>query len=165
MIDCRLFCLISFLLFPCVSILYEFPISSSMLNGTFFCEMTWFKWLKCRLSKTNYNNNNISKMTTFLISWILSAVFPKGSGTGCDCSLGGGWMIFHFRVFKSFWFLLIEIHYTFSNSCIVLTCYVYCYYCIWLGFKTLFSCFFAWFLLFSPKGSVTVCDTSFGSFY
>ena len=34
----------------------------------------------------------------------VSSVFPKGSVTGCDSSLGGGWMIFHFRVFKSILF-------------------------------------------------------------
>ena len=31
-------------------------------------------------------------------------------------------------------------------------------------FKTLFSCLFAGFLLFSPKGSLTGCDSLFGSF-
>ena len=51
----------------------------------------------------------------------------------------------------------------FFLSHIVLTCYVYCY-CMWLDFNTLFSCFFAGFLLFSPKGSVTGCDSSLGSF-
>ena len=38
-------------------------------------------------------------------------------------------MIFNFRLFNSILFLLIEIHYTFSISYVVLTCYVY-YYCI-----------------------------------
>ena len=28
---------------------------------------------------------------------VSSTLFPKG----CDSSLGGGWMIFHFRLFKS----------------------------------------------------------------
>ena len=64
-----------------------------------------------------------------LLSLVSSTVFPKGSVTGCDSSLRGGWMVFHFRLFKSICFLLIEIHYTFFNSYIVLTCYVY-YYCI-----------------------------------
>ena len=34
------------------------------------------------------------------LSPVSSTVFPKGSVTGCDSSLGGEWMIFHFRVFK-----------------------------------------------------------------
>ena len=78
-------------------------------------------------------------------------------------------MIFIFNGSSIFWFLLIEFHYVFSISYIVLKWYVY-YYCILLGFTTLFilfyffSCFFAGFLLFSPKGSVTGCDSSLGSF-
>ena len=40
------------------------------------------------------------------LSPISSTVFPKGSVTGCDSSLGGGWMIFHFRVFKSILFFV-----------------------------------------------------------
>ena len=51
----------------------------------------------------------------------------------------------------------------FSISCIVLTCYV-SFYSICLGFNTLLSCFFAGFLLFSPNGSVTGCDSSLGRF-
>ena len=31
------------------------------------------------------------------LSPVSSTVLPKGSVTGCDSSLGGGWMIFHFR--------------------------------------------------------------------
>ena len=62
-----------------------------------------------------------------------------------------------------FCFLLIKFHCTFSISSIVLTCYVY-YYCIRLSFNTLFSCFFAGLRLFFPKGSVTGCDSSLGSF-
>ena len=96
-------------------------------------------------------------------SYVSSTVFPRGSVTGCDSSLGGGWMIFHFRLLSRFCFLLIEFHYAFSISYTVLTCYVY-YCCIWLGFYPLFSCFFAVFLLFSSKGSVTGCDSSLGSF-
>ena len=97
-------------------------------------------------------------------SAVYSTVFSKGSVTGCDSLLGVGWTIFHFRLFKSFCFLLIEYnHIFFSISYIVLTCYVY-YYCVLLGFNTLFSCFFAGFILFSPKGSVTGCDSSLGSF-
>ena len=29
---------------------------------------------------------------------------PMGSVTGCDSSLGGGWMIFNYRLFKSILF-------------------------------------------------------------
>ena len=65
------------------------------------------------------------------LSPVLSTVFLKGPvmGRECDSPLVGGWMIFHFRVLKSIFFLLIEIHYSFSNSYIVLICYEY-YYCI-----------------------------------
>ena len=97
-------------------------------------------------------------------SAVYSTVFPKESVTGCDSSLGGGWMIFHFRLFQvPFVFLLIEFHYFFFISYIVLTRFVY-YYCIWLDFNTLFSYFFPGFLLFSAKGSVTGCDFRLGSF-
>ena len=51
----------------------------------------------------------------------------------------------------------------FPISYIVQTSYVH-HYCSWLGFNTLFSCFLAGFLLFSPKESVTGCDSSLGSF-
>ena len=50
-----------------------------------------------------------------MLSLVSSTVFPKGSVTGCDSSLGGGWMIFHFLLFNPFCFLLIEIHYTFFH--------------------------------------------------
>ena len=40
------------------------------------------------------------------LSPVSSSVFPKGSVTGCDSSLGGGWMIFHFGVFKSILFFV-----------------------------------------------------------
>ena len=33
-------------------------------------------------------------------SLVYSTVFPKGSVTGCDSLLGGGGMIFHFRLFQ-----------------------------------------------------------------
>ena len=35
-------------------------------------------------------------------SSVYSTVFPTGSVTGCDSSLGGGWTIYHFRSFKFF---------------------------------------------------------------
>ena len=57
--------------------------------------------------------------------------FPKGSVTGYDSSLGGGWMIFFLQVDCSspFCFLLIEFHCVFfSISYKGLTCYVYYYY-------------------------------------
>ena len=73
-----------------------------------------------------------------------------------DWSLGRGWMMFYFRLFK-FIFFLIKFHYVFSISYIALT------YCIWSAFNTPLSCFFAGFLLFSPKGSVTGCHSSLDS--
>ena len=66
---------------------------------------------------------------------------------------------FNFRLFKSILVFVNWISLYFFSSFIVLTCYVY-YYCILLGFNTLFSCYFAGFLLFSPKGSVAGCDSS-----
>ena len=51
------------------------------------------------------------------LSPVSSPVVPKGSVTGWDSSLGGGWMIFYYL--SPFRFLLIEIHYTFSISYIV----------------------------------------------
>ena len=62
-----------------------------------------------------------------------------------------GWF-FIFDCSRPFCFLLIEFHYVIFISYIVLTGYVY-YYCILLMFNKPFSCFFAGFLLFSPKGS------------
>ena len=85
--------------------------------------------------------------------------FPRDKSRDVTPRLWEGGWFFIFEYSSPFCFLLIEIHYTFSNSYIVLTCYIY-YYCIWWGFKTLFSCFFAGFLLFSPKGLVTGCDSS-----
>ena len=35
-----------------------------------------------------------------MTSPVTDTVFLKGSVTGCDSSLGGGWMIFRFRLFK-----------------------------------------------------------------
>ena len=75
----------------------------------------------------------------------------------------GGWMIYHFSIVKvHFIFLWIESRYTFSISYIILTWYVYYYYCIWLCFNTLSSCFLAGFLLF--KWLVMECDSALGSF-
>ena len=37
---------------------------------------------------------------------VFFTIFPKGSVTGCDSSLGGGWMIFHFQLFKSILFVI-----------------------------------------------------------
>ena len=93
---------------------------------------------------------------------VCSTVFPQGTSYGM-------WLLawrrvddFSFLIVQiHFVFLLIEFHCAFSISYRVLTCYIY-YYCIWHGFKTLFSCFFALFLLFSPKRSVTRCDSSLG---
>ena len=45
--------------------------------------------------------NSLIKLTTTLSYIEKITVFPKGSVTGCDSSLGGGWIIFHFRLFKS----------------------------------------------------------------
>ena len=46
----------------------------------------------------------VFRLSSDNLSPVSSTVFPKGSVTGCDSSLGGGWMIFHFRVFNSFLF-------------------------------------------------------------
>ena len=75
-----------------------------------------------------------------------------------------GGYFFIFVCSSPFCFLLIEFHYSFSFSYLVLTWYVY-YYCIWLGFNTLVSCSFARFLLFSLKGLVTGCDSLLGSLF
>ena len=40
------------------------------------------------------------------LSPVSSTVFPKGSVTGCDSSVGGGWTIFHFLLFKSILFFV-----------------------------------------------------------
>ena len=71
-------------------------------------------------------------------------------------------IIFYFWLFKSIIFFANWISVALSISCIVLTCYVY-YYSIWWSFNRDF-CFFAGFLLSSPKGSVTGSDSSLGSF-
>ena len=63
------------------------------------------------------------------LSSVSTSVFTKGSVTGCDSTLGGGWVIFHFRVLKSILFFGNWISLYFSISYIVITCYVY-YYCI-----------------------------------
>ena len=38
----------------------------------------------------------VFKLGSDKLSPVSSSVFPKGSVTGCDSSLGGGWMIFNF---------------------------------------------------------------------
>ena len=48
-------------------------------------------------------------------SAIYSTVFPKLSVTGCDSSLGEGWMIFHFQLFKSILFFVYWISFVFFN--------------------------------------------------
>ena len=40
------------------------------------------------------------------LSPVSSTVFPKVAVTGCDSSIGGGWMIFNFRLFKSILFFV-----------------------------------------------------------
>ena len=124
-------------------------------------------WTSLNFFNILYSTNKLCLLLLYLdylvTSPVSSTVFPKGSVTGYNSSIGGGWMIFNFRLFKSI-FLLIEFHYAFSISYIVLTCSVY-HYCILLGFNTFFSCFFSGFLLFSPKWSVTGCDSSLGSSY
>ena len=75
-------------------------------------------------------------------------------------NLGRVVVFYSYGLFKSIYFLLIELHYTFSICYIVLTYYAY-YYCVPLGAP--FSGFFAGFLLFSPNGAVKVCDSSLGS--
>ena len=48
----------------------------------------------------------VFRLVSDKLSRVSSTVFPKGSVTGCDSSLGGGWMIFHFRFFKSILFFV-----------------------------------------------------------
>ena len=96
-------------------------------------------------------------------SAVYSTVFSQGISHGMWLLAWREWMIFHFRLFKSILFCVHLISSCFSISYIVLTCYVY-YYCIWFGFNTLFSCSFAGFLLFSPKGSVTDVTPRMGIF-
>ena len=73
-------------------------------------------------------------------------------------------MIFHFSI--------VQVHFVFlSIDFIALFPFLIKYYNIlfiiivfMLGSDKVFSSFFALFLLFSPKGSVTGCDSSRGSF-
>ena len=97
------------------------------------------------------------------VSCFFYSLSPRDQSRDVTPRLGGGWITMIFDYSNTFCFLLIEIHYGFSISYIVITYYVY-YYCIWYGFNTLFFSFFAGFLLFSPKGSVTGCDSSLESF-
>ena len=82
-----------------------------------------------------------------IINWefqfFSSTVFPKESVKACDASFGGGWMIFHFRLFKSILFFLNWISSFFFHllHCTNLMCLLLLY--ILLGFNTLFSCFFS----------------------
>ena len=94
----------------------------------------------------------------YYIYWFYSSVlylllsFTRDQSRDVTPRLGDcGW--FFIFDYSSPFFLVIEIRYTLSISYIVLTCYVY-YYCIWFGFNTLFSCFFARVLLFSRNVSV-----------
>ena len=48
----------------------------------------------------------VFRLVSEKLSPVSSTVFPKESVTGCDSSLGGGWMIFHFRLFKSILFFV-----------------------------------------------------------
>ena len=65
-----------------------------------------------------YSNLILNLINYSLFSYkkyVHSNVFPKGSVTGCDSSLGGGWMIFNFRLFSPFYFLLIEFYHFFFH--------------------------------------------------
>ena len=46
----------------------------------------------------------VFRLVSDKLSPVSSTVFPKGSVTGCDSSLGSGRMIFYFRLFKSILF-------------------------------------------------------------
>ena len=57
--------------------------------------------------------------------------FPKGPVMGCDSSLGGGWMIFHFQVFKSILFFVnwnslyfFQLLYSTNMLCLLLLCLI-----------------------------------------
>ena len=98
-------------------------------------------------------------------SSVSSIVFLQGIRHGMWLLAGleeSGWF-FIFCCSRTFYFLLIEFHSACSIYYTVRTCRAY-YYCILFGFKTLFFCLFAAFLLFSPMGSVMGCDSSLGSF-
>ena len=88
-----------------------------------------------------------------LVSCFFYCLFPRyQSRDVIPCFGEGGWFLI-FDCSSPFCFLLIELHYAFSISNIVLTYYVYYYYCIWLCFNSLFSCSFAGFLLFLSRVS------------
>ena len=89
--------------------------------------------------------------------------FPRDQSRDVTPHLGEGVWFFIFDYSSPFCFFVNWISFWFFHLLYRLTCYVY-YYCIWLGFNTLFSCFFAGFLLLAHKGSVTGCDSSLGSF-
>ena len=98
-----------------------------------------------------------------LVSCWFYCLSPRDQSQDVTPRLGEGGWFFIFDYSSPFCFLVIEIHYTFSISYIVLTSYAYYYVSYLIRFNTLFSCFFAGFLLFSAKGSVTGCDSSLGS--
>ena len=76
---------------------------------------------------------------------------------------GGGW-------FFIFWLFVSILLFVKSNFMVLFPFLIKFYHimCIIIVFRVgsekLFSCFFSGFLLFSPKGSVTGCDSSIGSF-
>ena len=69
----------------------------------FFCQLSFIVLFSFLIK---YYNILFIIIVFRLGSGKLSHVFPKGSVTGCDSLLGGGWMIFHFRVFKSILFFV-----------------------------------------------------------
>ena len=65
------------------------PFPIAMLNGTlFFCETTWSKWSKSRLSKTNYyNNNGILGLTLFWLGMGIKQTTTTLTVLFCSCIL------------------------------------------------------------------------------
>ena len=110
-------------------------------------------------------------LLTFITLWINihhvvnSTNAPQGICWINDvCSGEGGWFFIFFDCSSPFCILLIEFHYTFFPF--LIKYYPIMFIIILFRFSSdkPFTCFFAGFLLFFPKGSVTGCDWSLGSF-
>ena len=100
--------------------MHEFHISYNLLNRGRVDDLSFFEYL----SPFCFFQLNFIVLFQFLIKYyhilfiiivfrlgsdklspVSSTVFPNGSVTGCDSSLGGEWMNFHFRVFMSLFFV------------------------------------------------------------
>ena len=115
----------------------------------FFCSLNFIVLFQLSIKYCHMLFLLLLYLDSVVVSWsqLSSTDFPQGISQGCDSSLWGGWLIFHFRLFKSIFgeelnssmLFLSLIQYQHVMFIIIVCDYV---------LIRNFSCFFARFLLY-----------------